>query len=323
MENYLQMLRWMRPSRSSAVELFCEIYLEPVFDTPDVNDNYVKIVYNQDGSEPNLCFTAHSDTVHQTGGIQDLRVEGNFIFSVGNDCLGADCTTGVWLILEMIEAKIPGVYVIHADEEVGCIGSRSMLKDPPAWVSHIDAVISFDRKGTKDIVTHQIGTRTCSDAFARSLSLALDMPQLVPDDTGVYTDSNEYIDHVGECTNLSVGYFAQHTQSECQDAVYLMGLRDKLLAADWSKLVFSRQPMEYDDTGWYNYQSKFDRGPSGGIDYEKEELLYLVNEYPEDIAEYLYNLGFTSDAIAEELGIESNGYLSRFLDADMTERKMG
>jgi hypothetical protein len=322
--NYFQMIRWMRPAGSAALDLFCEMYLEPIFGKPDTHGNYIKIINNNDGSAPNLCFTAHSDTVHDEGGIQDLEADGNWLFARGSDCLGADCTTGVWLILEMIHCGVPGVYVIHAEEEIGCVGSRHLVKDKPKWLDDIDAVISFDRKGNDSIVTHQLGIRTCSDAFAKSFALAIDMP-MKPDSGGVYTDSNEYIDIVGECTNISVGYLAQHTASECQDMEFLVELRDKLVDADWSKLVFSRQPMdpteyEYDYMG---YRSKFDTRYYDGTDKEQDLILTLVYDHPEEIATYLYNLGFSADTIAEELGVDSNKYLSKFLEEDLRERRIG
>lgn len=323
MRNYFQMIRWMRPAGSPALDLFCEMYLEPIFGKPDEHGNYVKVVNNKDGSAPNLCFTAHSDTVHYEGGIQDLRAEGNWLFAEESNCLGADCTTGIWLILEMIHSQTPGVYVIHAEEEIGCIGSRKLVKDKPQWLDDIDAVISFDRKGNDSIVTHQLGIRTASDAFAKSLALALDMPDMKPDSTGVYTDSNEYIDIVGECTNISVGYLAQHSKSECQDMEFLVELRDKLVSADWSKLVFSRQPMDPSEYDYMGYRSKFDTKFYDAGDSDKDLILSLVYDHPDEIADYLYNLGFTSDAIAEELGLDSNKYLSRFLEDDLRERRIG
>ena len=322
MRTYFQMIRWMRPSGSAALDLFNEIYLEPIFGKPDEFGNYIKIINNKDGSSPNLCFTAHSDTVHYEGGIQDLKVEGNWLFADESSCLGADCTTGVWLILEMIHAQVPGIYVIHADEEVGCIGSRKLVKSRPTWIDHTDAVISFDRKGDDSIVTHQLSIRTASDAFAKSLAKALDMPDMKPDSSGVYTDSNEYIDVVGECTNISVGYLAQHTKSECQDMDFLVQLRDNLIAADWSKLVFSRRPMEVDPDDYMGYRSKFD-GKFDAGDAERDMIYDIVLAYPEDIADYLYNLGFSSDVIAEELGLDQSSYLSKFLEHDLRERRVG
>ena len=324
MADFMQMIRWMRPANSPALDMFCEIYLRPVFGAPDDFGNYIKIINNKDGSAPNLCFTSHSDTVHSVDGIQDLVVEGNFVHSVGEDCLGADCTTGVWLVLEMIREKVPGVYVVHDSEEVGCVGSRSLVKDRPSWLDDIDAVISFDRKGTDSIVTHQMGLRTASNEFAKSLALALNMPDMKPDDTGVYTDSNEYADLIKECTNISVGYYGQHTMGETQDIDFMVKLRNALVSADWAKLVFKRDPMDTTEDPYHNYYDKFkyDSRFTDGWTFDKDSMLTLVKEYPEDIAEYLYNLGFSSEDIASELGLgSSNTYLSRFFEQD--ERKAG
>jgi hypothetical protein len=321
MQDLIQMLKWMRPANSATLDLFNEIYLYPVFDEVDDHGNFIHTINNPDGSAPNLLFTAHNDTVHSHDGIQDIVVKDNLITAVNSDCLGADCTTGIWLILEMIRAKIPGVYVIHDSEEVGCVGSRALVKDFPMWLADIDAVISFDRKGDNSVVTHQIGYRTASDEFARSFADALNMPTLKPDSGGVFTDSNEYMDVVKECTNISVGYYNQHTANEVQDLVFLAQLRDALIMADWSKLVFARDPKEAYDR-YDSYKSQFDTRFAQG-DYEKDQLLYMVQEYPEDIAEYLYNLGFSSDAIAEELGISSSSYLSRFLEQEENERYVG
>jgi hypothetical protein len=169
-----------------------------------------------------------------------------------------------------------------------------------------------------------LGIRTASDAFAKSFALAVDMPTFKPDASGVYTDSNEYVDVVGECTNISVGYLAQHTKSECQDMDFLVELRDKLIDADWSKLVFSRRPTEYDQDDYMGYRSKFDsKFDRLAGDAELDMIYDIVLSHPEEIADYLYNLGFSSDVIAEELSIDTNKYLSKFLEQDLRERRVG
>jgi hypothetical protein len=135
-----------------------------------------------------------------------------------SNCLGADCTVGVWLILEMIAANVPGVYVVHNDEEIGRQGAEKIVaaykkiksdittllnfpivKYRPAelkpwaelpfsermeiapnsfWIDHVDIAMSFDRKAYHSIITHQRGSRTASDAFSASLSTLLS-PTLV------------------------------------------------------------------------------------------------------------------------------------------------
>src|SRR3546814_793550 len=61
-------------------------------------------------------------------------------------------------------------------------------------------------------------------AFATNLASALNRQnsgfRYAPDDTGVYTDTNEYAGIVPECTNLSVGYQRQHGPRETLDVVH-------------------------------------------------------------------------------------------------------
>lgn len=336
----VEMLRYRRPEGSETQRIFCDKYLKPVMGDPDPHGNYIKLINYPNGGAPYLCFTAHHDTVHKVDGMQHLVVNGDKIMASDSNCLGADCTTGVWLILEMIHAGVPGIYVVHAGEEVGCKGSRAMIKDHPTWLNNTKAVISFDRKGEESVITHQVGYRTASDAFAVSFSEALGMPLLRPDNTGVYTDSNEYIDVVGECTNISVGYMNQHTKGEYQDLYFAYYLREKLLNADWSKLVFEREPgsfeadmstyyrghgyyNNFEDDDWGYPYSKPRKGYSllnlrGELKGRNEtELLDIIKEYPDEVAELLDEWGVDSTYLMEQL--EQLLYLGYTSDARVTK----
>lgn len=307
----IEMLRYKRPEGSQTQKEFCQRFLEPTFGLPDRHGNYIHIV----GDEPNLCFTAHHDTVHKTEGMQQLVVI-NDVISVADpkvsSCLGADCTTGVWLILGMIEEGVEGVYVIHAAEEVGCKGSRALVDDNPWWLSHIDAVISFDRYGTESVITHQMGLRTASDEFAASFSEAINLPQFKADSGGSYTDSNEYILDVSECTNISVGYYGQHGVNETQDIDFANVLLTALCLADWTRLVFKRDPSVVEDK--YVYRSQ-------AIGYEPvcnedniDQLETLVIDYPHKIAEMLDQYGFTPYSLMEECQIDDMAQYSSYYD---------
>ena len=305
----VEMLRWKRPEGSTAQKYWCRVFLEPTFGHPDAHGNYIHIVSEADGSHPKVCFTAHHDTVHHEGGRQDVIVSGDVVTSVGTDCLGADCTTGCWLILGMIESKVPGVYVIHAGEEIGCVGSSKLVKDHPTWIDKVQAVISFDRKGMESVITHQMGKRTCSDAFAVSFSAALDMPSLRPDTTGVYTDSNEYAGVVSECTNISVGYLSQHTARESQDIYFAYELLDNLCKADWSKLVFEREPAvdAWDDVSYF----RSDYGSTTVVDnaYRLEDI---IRDYPAEIASLLDEWGVDANYLIEQMEqMEYDSYFKR------------
>ena len=89
MHSIIEMLRYKRPEGTQTQREFCERFLEPTFGKPDIHGNYIL----QIGNKPNLCFTAHHDTVHNSEGMQQLIVM-NDVVSVADskisNCLGAD-----------------------------------------------------------------------------------------------------------------------------------------------------------------------------------------------------------------------------------------
>jgi len=296
-ELLLSMLSYKRPEGTMTQKIFCERFLQPVMGDPDLSGNYIHVVYNSDGSSPNICFTAHHDTVHKTEGMQKVLYDPHLdVAYVDHDeCLGADCTTGIFLVLRMIEAKVPGIYVVHAGEEIGCVGSTALIRDYPSWLMNTDAVISFDRYGTKSVITHQMGRRTASESFAESLAEVLGMPNLLPDPDGSYTDSNEYVDVVGECTNLSVGYYSQHTKKEYQDVAYAIELKDALITADWSKLRFERLAgsLEYDGYyGGYTGRGWKSANRPAEDDTAYANIAELIYDKPDEVAALLELWGF-------------------------------
>lgn len=300
MQTLIDMLKYRRPEGNPTQKAFCNRFLLPVFGRPDEHGNYILQV----GDQPNICFAAHHDTVHNTGSMQKVVVDGDFITAPNSNCLGADCTTGVWLILEMIKAGVKGTYVVHAAEEVGCQGSKALVNDNPEWLEYTDAVISFDRLGTKSVVTHQMGMRTCSDAFADSLGAILKLG-MTPDQGGVYTDSNEYEAVVPECTNISVGYYDQHTSRETQSISFATQLRDALVSAEWHKLVIERDPSvtEYADYT-FGYGRFNEPRPQSMTD---SLMLDLVCQYPRRVAHLLEQYGFDAQEMAYECGIYDLG----------------
>ena len=321
MYSLIEMLRYKRPQGTQTQDEFCERFLEPHFGLPDRHGNYILSI----GETPTLCFASHHDTVHRTEGLQQLVVTSNVV-SVADtaisSCLGADCTTGVWLMLGMIEAGIEGVYVVHAAEEVGCVGSSALVKDNPYWLTGIDAVISFDRYGDTSVITHQMGKRTASSEFATSFADAVDLPQLIADPNGSYTDSNEYADVVPECTNISVGYYGQHSVNETQDLEFADLLMYKLCAADWSKLVIARDPSLYesqyeDDNYWSrNWSRLYDEvsSPDMSDDYDRESIISLIENNTCAVADMLIKMGMTADLLAEEVGVDDSRYINDYVN---------
>lgn len=187
------------------------------------------------------------------------------------ECLGADDGAGLWIMLMMMRAGVPGLYAFHYGEEAGCVGSKNMAKimraektKPEAERSAIGrrlldlkVAVAFDRKGTTEVITHQRGGRCCSDNFAKWLAAAINLnfPEavkytLAPSDNGVYTDTASYTDYIPECTNIAVGYVGQHGEQEVQDLRYLFALVMALTSDDFVTRchtpVVERDPTKYE-----------------------------------------------------------------------------
>lgn len=204
----------------------------------------------QVGEQNGCVFTAHLDTVHREDGEQVLFIisETGEIVADGLDgkasVLGADDASGVYLLLEMIAANRPGMYLFFVGEECGGIGSSAYVQDHLNFSANM--VVSFDRRGTKDIITHQGGYCTASDEFATALAAAMgrldDTFEYAPCAGGLYTDSREFAELVPECTNIAVGYYNEHTIRESQDLDHLLRLRSVVVALDWAALPITRIP---------------------------------------------------------------------------------
>ncbi|KAJ36243.1 hypothetical protein BW45_23105, partial [Agrobacterium tumefaciens] len=184
-------------------------------------------------------------------------------------------------------------YIIHYGEESGCIGSTNLAKGNPMWLSQFSFAMAFDRAYREDVITHQMGRRTCSEAFARSLSAALG-GKYRPDSGGAYTDTNEYAHIIPECTNVSVGYFRQHSSDETQDVRFLIELRDKLTKLDFTSLVIERDPTAapWDDDDDYLpfYGTRYSDFHSFS-QQDGDDLKSLVLQYPDLVVDILEGLG--------------------------------
>lgn len=196
------------------------------------------------GEDFTTMFTCHLDTASKYQKRVNHIHTGNIIGTDGSTILGADDKAGMVVLLYMIEKRVPGLYYFFIGEEVGCIGS-SALSENFEWDS-ILKVISFDRRGTSSVITEQLFGRCCSDEFANSLSNALNSTNLgmnfAPDNTGILTDSAQFVYIVPECTNISVGYYNEHTTKETQDIEFLSRLCRACVKIDWESLPIVRTP---------------------------------------------------------------------------------
>lgn len=191
--------------------------------------------------ESKTVFACHLDTVSQKRVRVNHVYDGKFIKTDGKSILGADDKAGLTVLLYMIHNRVPGLYYFFIGEEVGCVGSKKASKKTN-YFSKFDRIISFDRRDTHSVITYQSSTRCCSDRFADALVKQYNDNgmNMRKDDTGVYTDSAEFTGVIQECTNISVGYYSEHTFNERQDIEHLNKLCQASILVDWESLPSTR-----------------------------------------------------------------------------------
>lgn len=249
------------------------LLLTALLDEYDFSEDYYGNLYILD-NESSVAFTAHSDTVsyNRKDLYQKLSNKEGVIYlddKHQDNVLGADCGTGVYIITRMLDAGVKGNYFIFRNEENGRIGSEYMLNETPEMFNHLKQMVSFDRKGTHDIVTTQMGKPCCSTSYGCALSQSLGMGHTAA--AGSYTDSYTFNRVIPECTNISVGYEGAHTCNETQDTVYLEALIGNLIKVDWESLPIVGKELT-DESSFYTFS--FDKEDS----YLDDEFEDLVNE---------------------------------------------
>lgn len=247
----MPMLAYARPHNSGAENAFIERFLMPFNPALDGFGNCIKRI----GTAP-VLWSCHTDTVAHKPGRQTVEYDEDHFAMLGkkgwtSTCLGGDDTVGVWLMTEMLRAGVSGLYIFHRAEERGCLGSKYLVEHNPGIVKGIDCAIALDRRNYHSVVTKMCHQRTCSDRFAESLAKQMGFTYR-PDDGGLYTDTDKYTNIIGECTNLSVGYFDPHGSREQVDLRFLSAIREKLLHLDVDKLFMLRRPGERET---YHYDS--------------------------------------------------------------------
>jgi di/tripeptidase len=328
----MSILELRRPHESNTEKRFVREYIETISGAE--LDGFGNVIVRIPGDGENILWSSHTDTVHFIDGKQSIRID-KAIVTIGNkslgkgksNCLGADDAAGVWLMLEMIEARKPGLYIFHRGEEHGGLGSRYIVDIEPALLSGISAAIALDRKGQDSVITEQ-GHTTASIKFALSLANALrvtGLPGFKPDDSGIFTDTANYASVIPECSNLSVGYENAHSTRESLNVEFLVWLRSALIKLDSSTLAIVREPepdfMPW--TRWYESAndprdtSVFDTtlhygrdayaiGESaaryalddGALDELRiDEIARLVKRHPRVVAQFLLSHGFLSDEL--------------------------
>lgn len=306
-----QLLEMHRPSYESNAWLhkFIDPRMPP--GASKVQDEYGNVfVLVGDGEQADIAFTCHTDTVARANSKPPkVKMTKGGVMFVSNpheaDCLGADDAAGIYIMLEMLEHGVTGRYCFFRDEEVGCQGSSWSVKDRTGFWTGVKAMISFDRRGD-GIITQQRFARCCSDTFALELAKRLGRPASALQ-SGIYTDSAEFMQEVPECTNVGVGYMHEHTPDEVLDTVILEDLLQHCVApGTFSNLPIERVPVPY--SGWGMLASDYPEDEDPDLlsmfrelsQLGKPELMRWILDNPERAAVYIMifsDYGFKQDII--------------------------
>ena len=287
---------------------------------PDVSQDGYGNRFVTIGHKPTVMFTSHCDTM------SDDKVsirhplcynrKEDVLFRRNGEVLGADDGTGIWLMLEMIDAGVPGLYAFFMDEETGRQGSEwSDLNDESRY-EHIGMCISFDRKGTTDIVGTQSGGVCCSETFQNALQKLISENSSIQPVTkarGSFTDSASFMETIPECTNLCVGYYDQHSPMEVQLVGFACAMRNFLVNHGHR---FAELPVRRDPTpappmyGTYGFSYGYGYGGFGDAididDLDTPDPLSLAQcdmermceDYPDVVADLLHTMGYNAEDLS-------------------------
>jgi hypothetical protein len=238
----LDILTYRRGHNSKGESAFIKKYMSN-FDTLK-NDKGEVLAYvydnHNDTKGHKVMWSSHIDTMHKKDPHkikQQVFLDTFDTAFVGDesDCLGADNGAGVALMLDMIDADIEGVYVFHRGEEIGLWGSSQIVETHLDFIKSFTHSIAFDRRAETSVITHQSGRQGISESFTAQLCDLLSLGYIA-DPTGAYTDTYQYFDYVSECTNVSIGYMAEHSKSETLNVSHVEKLSDRLCSIDWTAI---------------------------------------------------------------------------------------
>ena len=221
-------------------------------------------------------FIAHVDTVHKDTGVNLIKKTQTHWHANGAP-LGADDGAGCAMLMHLIHSGVNGYYVFSQGEECGGIGAKFLAKNHADLLKQFDRAIAFDRRGIDSVISHQGMGRCASDTFCEALASALnqhnDNLMYSPDDTGVYTDTAEFVDDIPECTNISVGYYNEHGDRENLDIVHFAALAVAAAKVDWDSLPVDRDPTvpDYKDYGYGYGYGKYDTAWWSGYGVYKDD----------------------------------------------------
>lgn len=244
-------------------------------------------------------FSCHIDTCHSVdesnGQMQEIQYDPHMehIFlpkGSNSSCLGADDGVGIYIMLKMIQANVPGGYIFHTGEERGGLGAKEVLKHHVDILKKYDRAVAFDRPDNDEVIIQQGGVQCASISAGKELVDELKKHGLeyFVSCKGVFTDTKIYAPVIPECFNLGVGYAFQHTKNETLDYGHVKQLLKACLAISWDKLCVKRVPTGAPVLPFKPKQPQLTLPKKPVVEENFDDLPWEDNVY-EDLFEYALN----------------------------------
>lgn len=198
------------------------------------------------GKNNKLMMACHLDTASSQFEPVTHIVTHTGLHSDGTTILGADNKSGMAVMLQMIDHRVPASYWFFVGEERGMIGSSYMAGRHPELFTGYTQCISIDRRGFSEIIIEQCGQACASENYAMWLADELGMRHEVSYE-GAYTDSYAFRELIPECINIASGYQNAHGRDEMQDIDYITVLANKMIQVNWDSAMVTRDKSAMDN----------------------------------------------------------------------------
>lgn len=298
----------------------------------ELNTDYVKMddygnIHTQmtvgDGTGAVLHLNSHMDTV--SGVVEDKTiVNDNGVYSAHlhngeSTVLGADDRAGIATILTIMNflpdfnGKLKVSF--YKEEEIGCVGSSNSDK---TFLSDVDLSITFDRRGSKDIVVGTMGQPFACNEVGNWLEIlsktnGFEYKAVEGGISDAMTVSEEGVNAV----NLSVGYYNEHTKNEFLvfSELYTTLEFAKVVMEDLNRVYYTFTPVPKENQwieAWsyksgygYGYGSDYGYSNSGFVEYNgiiQNQALFAPIAYIEDdsiaiISDGAYEMDMTLEEV--------------------------
>jgi len=231
--------------------LWLNAYIKSLGYSPVIGVEGVITVVTDETSR--TLFSCHVDTCHSMAESDGTPQPLSFDPTMGHlmllnkqtsGCLGADDGAGIYIMLKMLEAKVPGGYIFNTGEEKGGIGSRAFLAKSKEWLEKYHRAVAFDRADTYEVICTQGGSPCASVPAGEALSADLTQymeTEYTVSHRGSFTDTKVFAQVIPECFNIGVGYMYQHSPQEYQDVDHLEALVAAAIKVKWESIPTVRK----------------------------------------------------------------------------------